>query len=82
MMHREAMKEIYNTSSYIADPHGAVGYLGLKDYLEKHPEKYGIFLETAHPVKFLNTVEQTLERKVPLPERIESLLKRRKKYWN
>ena len=76
---REAMREIFNTSSYIADPHGAVGYLGLKDYLEKHPEKYGVFLETAHPVKFLDTVEETLERKVPLPERIQSLLSKEKK---
>ncbi|MDC1522909.1 threonine synthase, partial [Flavobacteriaceae bacterium] len=51
---REALKEIYTTSGYVADPHGAVGYLGLKAYLKDHPEKYGIFLETAHPVKFLD----------------------------
>lgn len=76
---REAMREIYHTSSYIADPHGAVGYLGLKDYLEKHPGKYGVFLETAHPVKFLDTVEETLERKVPMPKRIQSLLDKEKK---
>ena len=76
---REAMREIYHTSSYIADPHGAVGYLGLKDYLEKHPGKYGVFLETAHPVKFLDTVEETLERKVPMPEHIQSLLDKEKK---
>ena len=75
----EAMREIYHTSSYIADPHGAVGYLGLKDYLEKHPGKYGVFLETAHPVKFLDTVEETLERKVPMPGRIQSLLDKEKK---
>ena len=76
---REAMREIYHTSSYIADPHGAVGYLGLKDYLEKHPGKYGVFLETAHPVKFLDTVEETLKRKVPMPERIQSLLDKEEK---
>ena len=76
---RKAMKEIYNTSSYIADPHGAVGYLGLKEYLKQHPEKYGVFLETAHPVKFLDTVEETLEMEVPMPERIQSLLDKEKK---
>lgn len=76
---RVAMKEIYNTSGYIADPHGAVGYLGLKDYLKQHPEKYGVFLETAHPVKFLDTVEETLEMEVPMPERIQSLLDKEKK---
>ena len=76
---REAMKEIYNTSSYIADPHGAVGYLGLKDYLEKHPEKYGVFLETAHPVKFLDTVEQTQKEKFPYLNASNLLLKKEKK---
>lgn len=76
---REAMKEMYRTSGYIADPHGAVGYLGLKKYLAQHPEKYGVFLETAHPVKFLDTVEETLNIKVPMPERIQSLLSKEKK---
>lgn len=75
---RDAMKEIYTQSSYIADPHGAVGYLGLKEYLKNHPEKYGVFLETAHPVKFLDTVESTLQTKVELPQRIKALLKKEK----
>ena len=46
---RQAMKHLYKTSKYIADPHGAVGYLGLKKYQETQPNAYGIFLETAHP---------------------------------
>lgn len=75
---RVAMKEIYTQSGYIADPHGAVGYLGLKEYLKNHPEKYGVFLETAHPVKFLDTVESTLQTKVELPQRIKALLKKEK----
>ena len=75
---REAMKNIYATSGYVADPHGAVGYLGLKKYLVKHPDKYGIFLETAHPVKFLTTVEETLETTIQLPLRIQELLKKEK----
>ncbi|MEC7173423.1 MAG: threonine synthase, partial [Bacteroidota bacterium] len=49
---QKAMKEIYQISGYIADPHGAVGYLGLKEYLaNKKNNLYGVFLETAHPVK-------------------------------
>lgn len=76
---RKAMQEIYTTASYIAEPHGAVGYLGLKDYLDQHPEKYGVFLETAHPVKFLDTVEETLSMEVPMPDRIQSLLAKEKK---
>ena len=71
---REALKEIHEISGYVADPHGAVGYLGLKEYLKDHPEKYGIFLETAHPVKFLDTVEDTLNIKVDIPERLKETL--------
>ena len=75
---REAMQYIHTSSGYVADPHGAVGYLGLKKYLENHPDKYGIFLETAHPVKFLTTVEETLGTKVELPQRIQDLLEKEK----
>ncbi len=46
------MKEVYEKFGYILDPHGAVGYRALADYLERNPERRGIFLETAHPVKF------------------------------
>jgi threonine synthase len=76
---RVALKEIHQTSGYVADPHGAVGYLGLKDYLKNHPNKYGIFLETAHPVKFLDTVEETLDIKVEVPERLQETLSKTKK---
>lgn len=75
---RTAMQHIHSSSGYVADPHGAVGYLGLKKYLENHPDKYGIFLETAHPVKFLTTVEETLGTKVELPQRIQDLLEKEK----
>lgn len=74
-----ALKEIYDQAGYIADPHGAVGYLGLKKQLEKMPDAYGIFLETAHPIKFVDTVEETLEMKIDTPARIQELLKKEKK---
>jgi threonine synthase len=45
------MKVIYGTSGYIAEPHGAVGYLGLKK-VTKLSQCYWFFLETAHPIKF------------------------------
>jgi threonine synthase len=70
----EAMKSIYNKNGYIAEPHGAVGYLGLKRELENHSNAIGIFLETAHPIKFLDTVEPTLKVKLPIPKQIESVL--------
>jgi len=71
---KEALKEIYNISGYIADPHGAVGYLGLKKYQQQHPETYGIFLETAHPVKFLDIVEETLNGKLEIPAQIQKVM--------
>ena len=75
---RKALKEIHQISGYVADPHGAVGYLGLKEYLKDHPGKYGIFLETAHPVKFLDTVEETLDIKVEIPNRLKETLTKTK----
>ncbi len=71
---REAMSSIYKQSSYIADPHGAVGYLGLKKYQDKNPGKPGIFLETAHPVKFLEVVEPVLGVQIDYPEQIQAVI--------
>lgn len=76
---RKALKEIYDGNGYIADPHGAVGYLGLKKYQEEHPNTYGIFLETAHPVKFLEIVEQTLNKKLEIPAQIKKVMNKSKK---
>lgn len=77
---REAMKTIYKNSGYVADPHGAVGYLGLKKYLGNNsPEKLGVFLETAHPVKFLDVVESALSISVEIPLQIKAVLGKEKK---
>lgn len=76
---RETMKRIYGESGYVADPHGAVGYLGLKKYQESHPDVYGIFLETAHPVKFLDVVEETIGKSVAIPEQIKKVMDKEKK---
>lgn len=74
----QALKDIYKTSGYIAEPHGAVGYLGLKKEMQNHPNAIGIFLETAHPIKFLDVVEPILNIKLPIPTQIESVLKKEK----
>ena len=74
----EALKSIYKTDGYIAEPHGAVGYLGLKNELKNHPNTIGIFLETAHPIKFLDVVEPALNIKLPIPTQIESVLNKEK----
>ena len=72
------MKRIHNNSNYVADPHGAVGYLGLKKYQERHPNTFGIFLETAHPVKFLDVVQDTLGITLEIPEQIQKVLHKNK----
>ena len=74
----EAMKAIYKGNGYIAEPHGAVGYLGLKKELVNYPDALGIFLETAHPIKFLDTVEPALGISLPIPTQIESVLNKDK----
>ncbi|MEM8764003.1 MAG: threonine synthase [Bacteroidota bacterium] len=71
---RKAMKHLHEQGNYIADPHGAVGYLGIQSYREKHAEKHGIFLETAHPVKFLDVVQDTLGIAPEVPKQIADIL--------
>ncbi|MDC3238905.1 threonine synthase [Flavobacteriaceae bacterium] len=76
---KKALKEIYDLKNYIADPHGAVGYLGLKKFLEQQNEDYyGVFLETAHPVKFIDSVNKTLKLEVEIPERLKDTLSKEK----
>ena len=72
----KAMQELFENTSYIADPHGAIGYLGLQKYCEENPDIYGVFLETAHPVKFLDVVEKAIKTKVNIPPQIEEILDR------
>src|SRR5688572_31277936 len=76
---KATIKEVYDTSNYLLDPHGAVGYLSLKKFLEKHPDRKGIFLETAHPVKFPDAVEKVTGKQIDLPSSIRSIMDLEKK---
>ena len=71
---RAAMLELFKNFKYVADPHGAVGYLGCKAYLKENPNSHCVFLETAHPTKFLDVVEDVIKEKQPLPEQIQSVM--------
>jgi threonine synthase len=73
-----AMKNIHVNSGYIAEPHGTVGYLGLKKEMQNYSESIGFFLETAHPIKFLDVVEPVLNIKLEIPKQIESVLNKEK----
>ena len=76
---KKSLIEIYKKNGYIADPHGAIGFLGLKEYLSKqNKDHYGVFLETAHPVKFVDSVEKILKLKVQIPNRLKSTLSKKK----
>ncbi len=74
---RDAIRTIYDQSGYVAEPHGAVGYLGVKEALSKF-DGIGVFLETAHPIKFPETVEPTLGITLPYPEQIRAVLGKEK----
>ena len=76
---RAALLEIYTKYNYVADPHGAVGYLGALKHIEKHPNDHVVFLETAHPTKFLDVVEDVIRTKVELPEQIKAVIDKKKK---
>jgi threonine synthase len=75
---KEALLEMFNSYGYVADPHGAVGYLGCKTYLKSNPDAHCVFLETAHPTKFLDVVEDVIKEKQPLPEQIQSVMGKEK----
>jgi len=69
----EVMQEV-KEKGYILDPHGAVGYKGLKEFMAENPGYQGVFLETAHPGKFREVVEKALNQKLILPERLAAFL--------
>jgi threonine synthase len=73
-----ALKVIYDYHNHIAEPHGAVGYLGLKEQLENNKNAVGVFLETAHPIKFLDVVEPILNLKLEIPTQIKAVLNKDK----
>lgn len=75
---KSAIIEIKEKSGYIADPHGAVGYLGLKKYLANKNNSQGVFLETAHPVKFLDVIEPVINEEIEIPQQIKEIINKKK----
>ncbi len=67
------MKFVYDFYEYITDPHGAVGIAGWNQYSSDNEDVTGIILETAHPAKFIDTVESVLKITLPLPQELEKL---------
>ncbi len=76
---KATLKEVFKKENYLLDPHGTVAYHALKNYLEQNKNLKGIFLETAHPVKFYDVVEPIIQQKVPIPVSVQEQLKKEKK---
>lgn len=73
----DAMKKCYEQTGYVLDPHGACGYLALKELL--HSGETGLFLETAHPAKFRDTVVGIIGKEIIIPERLQEFMNGEKK---
>lgn len=75
----ETIKRVNSASKYLLDPHGAVGYLAIEDYMSvyKEPSKF-ILLETAHPAKFANAIEQASVELPQMPARLQQCLNKEK----
>ncbi|MDR3653925.1 MAG: threonine synthase [Paludibacter sp.] len=73
----ETLRTCYKETGYLLDPHGACGYQALKDRLTEN--ETGVFMETAHPAKFLETVETIIGEKVEIPMRLQEFMKGEKK---
>jgi len=71
---KATITKVYKRYRYLLDPHGAVGYLSLEQYLKKDPELKGFFVETAHPVKFYDVVEPLIREKIPLPPSVGDVM--------
>lgn len=65
--------DCYGRTRYLLDPHGAVGYRALKQLLL--PGEVGVFLETAHPAKFKDTVESMVNTTVEMPARLSAFMR-------
>lgn len=76
----ETIRQIFSTHEYLLDPHGAVGYLGLKKGMKEVGEDVvGVFLETAHPAKFKEVVEHVINEKIQIPTTLLKFMRMEKK---
>lgn len=73
----DTIKEVYRNTNYLCDPHGACGYRALKEGL--NADEVGVFLETAHPAKFKDTVEGIIGSEVAIPDKLAAFMQGEKK---
>lgn len=75
---RNIIGNVYKKTGYLCDPHGATGYQAARAFIDNNPEYTGIFLETAHPAKFRESVEDVIGIPVEIPERLAAFADREK----
>jgi threonine synthase len=73
-----AIREVQKKYNYTIDPHGAIGYLAFRLHQRTNPSHCGIILETAHPAKFLESMEDILQQKIKLPDKLAELKQKEK----
>ena len=74
----DAIKYLLKNFKYICDPHGAIGYLGAKKYIDNNLGSHCIFLETAHFYKFYDEIKNVIGNEFNVPSQLESVLKKEK----
>ena len=75
---KATIARVYQTNDYILDPHGAVAFIAAEKYLATAPDARAIILETAHPVKFPDVVEEAIGEKIAVPASVQFLLDKQK----
>lgn len=68
----DTMRQVYRNTGYVCDPHGACGYRALSERIQ--PEEVGVFLETAHPAKFKQTVDEILSSDIEIPAKLRAFM--------
>ena len=78
---RATIRSVHERFDYIMEPHTAVAYHALEQYrsTEGSTERTGIVLSTAHPVKFLEAIEKTLDKKIEIPSNLQELMEKKKR---
>ena len=73
---KETMRQCYNETGYVLDPHGACGYRALQENLKS--SEVGVFCETAHPAKFKEKVDDILGIDIEIPARLRAFMEGQK----
>ena len=76
---RDTIRRVKGETGYTLEPHGAVGWMAAEAWRKDHPEAHTVVLETAHPSKFLDVMEEELGKgAIEIPERLACLADRAK----